>query len=521
DRHFRHAVDQHLSREFYGEYGTYDVALTLPKQYVLDATGVLQNEAEVMPQDLRQKLDLKNFADKKIGTPAQQIIVPDGTTKTWRFHAENVHDFAFTADPTYRIGEAEWNGVRCVALAREENAAGWQDAASFAAKVVKVFSEDIGMYVYPKIIVADAKDGMEYPMLTLDDGLSPGYKGLLAHEIGHNWFFGMVGNNETYRAFLDEGFTQFLTAWALEKIEGKYDPENPKLESRFTEVYHGYITDAAKGYDGFLNTHSDQFHGALGHGGGYRQVYYKTAVMLYNLQYVLGEKLFLKAMRTYFERWKIAHPYPEDFRKAVTDVAQTDLTWFFDQWLETDKKTDYKVARVRRLYGGMRARITFKRKGRMQLPVDFAVVTRSRDTLHFLIPNTYFAKDDSGRTILPRWYGWDVINKTYTAELDLPSPFKKVVIDPSYRLGDVNLLNNVSGFRPVQWTWMAKPSYYAEWKRYRVNFFPNLWWNGYAGFQPGVSAEGGYLNEFHRFRASIWYNIGGPQAQAPAQWRAV
>jgi aminopeptidase N len=518
DRNFRHATDQHLSREFYGEYGTYDVAISLPKQYVLEATGVLVNESEVMPPDLRQKLDLKNFASKKIGTPAQQVIAPDGTNKTWRFHAENVHDFAFTADPTYRIGETEWKGIRCIALAREENAAGWQDAADFTAKVIQTYSEDFGMYIYPKIIVADAKDGMEYPMLTLDGGISPGYKGLLAHEVGHNWFFGMIGTNETYRAYLDEGFTQFLTAWALEKIEGKYDPENPKLESRFTEVYHGYITAAAKGYDGFLNTHSDHFHGALGHGGGYGQVYYKTAVMLYNLQYVLGESLFLKAMQHYFNSWKIAHPYPDDFRKAITDVAKTDLTWFFDQWLETDQKLDYKVACVKTRYGGMRAKIKFKRKGRMQSPLDFAVVTRSRDTLHYLVPNTYFSKNDSGRTVLPRWYGWDVLNKTYVAELDLPSPLKKVVIDPSYRLGDVNLLDNVSGLPPVQWSFMAKPNYFTNWKKYKVNFFPNLWWNGYAGFQPGISAEGGYLDLAHKFRASVWYNAGMPQAAAPEPW---
>lgn len=521
DRNFRHATEQHLSREFYGEFGTYDVAISLPKQYILDATGVLQNAAEVMPPDLRQKLELKNFADKKIGTPAQQIIAPDGTSKTWRFHAENVHDFAFTADPTYRIGEAYWNGIQCVALAREENAAGWQDAAEFTAKVIHAYSQDIGMYAYPKMIVADAKDGMEYPMLTLDGGISPNYKGLLAHEVGHNWFFGMIGTNETYRAYLDEGFTQFLTAWALEKIEGPYDPENPKLETRFTEVYHGYITAAAKGYDGCLNTHSDQFHGALGHGGGYGQVYYKTAVMLYNLQYLLGEKLFLKAMQNYFNQWRMAHPYPDDFRKAVTDVAKTDLTWFFDQWLETDKKIDYKVSCVKTKYGGLNAKIKFRRKGRMQMPVDFSVVTKSRDTLHYLIPNTYFEKKDSNRTVLPRWYGWDVINKTYTAELDLPSPLRKVIIDPSYRLGDVNLLNNVSGCKPVRWSFMEKPGYYSEWKRYKVNFFPNLWWNAYAGFQPGVSAEGSYLVDFHRFRASAWYNTGWPQANALPEWQAV
>ena len=88
---------------------------------------------------------------------------------------------------------------------------------------MRVFSEDFGRYVWHKVIVADARDGMEYPMITLDSGTDPGYRDLLAHEIGHMWFFGQVGNNETYRALLDEGFTEFLTAWAMIEIDGEND----------------------------------------------------------------------------------------------------------------------------------------------------------------------------------------------------------------------------------------------------------------------------------------------------------
>ena len=81
-----------------------------------------------------------------------------------------MHDFAFTADPTYRIGEAEWNGIKAIAMVQEPHASKWQNAAQFSADVIRIFSEDIGMYAYHKIIVADARDGMEYPMITLDGG---------------------------------------------------------------------------------------------------------------------------------------------------------------------------------------------------------------------------------------------------------------------------------------------------------------------------------------------------------------
>ena len=108
-------------------------------------------------------------------------------------------------------------------------------------------------------------------------------------------------------------------------------------------VYAGYMFDALDGEDAVLNTHSDDFENAIGHGGGYRHVYYKTATMLYNLQYVLGDEVFLQAMKDYVKQWKICHPYVEDFRNSITQSAKTDLNWFFDQWFETRKVADYAV----------------------------------------------------------------------------------------------------------------------------------------------------------------------------------
>ena len=124
DRKFRWETEQHLDKEYYGNFGQYDVELTLPQEYVLEATGTLQNPQETFPGDLRQRLDLKNFATKPLNSPPS-VITPrePGKTKTWKFQAINVHDFAWTADPTYRLGEAEWNGIKCVAIAQEPHAA--------------------------------------------------------------------------------------------------------------------------------------------------------------------------------------------------------------------------------------------------------------------------------------------------------------------------------------------------------------------------------------------------------------
>jgi hypothetical protein len=524
DKKFGWTTDQHLGREFYGDFGTFDVTLNFANDYIVAATGKLLNEDEVLPKDLRQKLDIKNFANKPWGEKPS-VIVPyeKGKRKEWHFYAENVHDFAFTANPHYRIGEAEWNGIKTYSFVQEPHASGWQNAAEYAAKVIQVYSEDIGMYGYHKMIVADARDGMEYPMLTLDGGSDPGYRGLLAHEIGHNWFYGMMNNNETYRAFMDEGFTQFITSWAEEKIDGIYVvEEKPKSkylqkfstprEVKEDEVYYGYMRDAILGKDPQLNTHSDGFNGALGQGGGYGHVYSKTAAMLYNLQYVLGDELFLKSMKYYFQKWSFCHPYPEDFRQSIIEYTHTDLNWFFDQWLETNKSIDYKIASIQKVKDEENTfNITFKRLGRMQMPIDFQVKDQYGRRFDYYIPNQYFEKNTPATT-LPKWTGWDKLYPSYTAKVVLPEAYegkkvkvKDVMIDPSERLADVNILNNKKK-KPISWQFDSHVWNFPDWKSYHINYRPDIWWNAYDGIKLGMHFNGHYMQKKHKFSLSVWYN---------------
>ena len=538
DHKFGWTKDQHLGHEFYGDFGSFDVELTFASNFVVGATGFLINRAEVLPGDLRSKLDIKNFAEKPWNSRPSIITPYDSTQrKTWKYHAENVHDFAFTADPTYRIGEANWEGVTCYSLAQEPHASKWQNAAEYAAKVVKVFSEDFGRYVYHKMIVADARDGMEYPMLTLDGGSDPGYRGLFAHEIGHNWFFGQVGNNETYRAALDEGFTQFLTYWGQEKIDGKYPVKNPPRSAYrrwFTDsiplrnkLYSVYLSTALKGSNTKLNTHSDAFNGALRHGGGYRQVYYKTATMLYNLQYVLGDELFLNAMKHYFNQWKICHPYVNDFRNSIIQYTKVDLNWFFDQWLETPKEIDYEIGSIKKGKEQDEYLINFKRSGRMQMPLDFEIVTKTGEKHDFHIPNTWFLKETNA-TVLPKWHGWDKLQPVYQAKVTVPGKLKSITIDPTNRLADMNMLNNSKLINPLgnffstkynlfgcitKTRFDSKVSKAAEWTNYEQYVRPDLWYNAYDGIKIGYHMNGHYMNYKHIYDATVWYNSGYAQGE--------
>jgi hypothetical protein len=525
-------TDQHLNREFYGDFGSFDVELTFSSNYVVEATGVLQNEKEVLPDTLKAKLQIKNFKDKKWGEKAS-IITPykHDQRKTWIYHADNVHDFAWTADPTYRITDTIWNGVRCVGICQEPHASGWQNSAVYCAKIIKCFSQDMGMYEYPKMVVADAQDGMEYPMLTLDGGRNPSYHYLLIHEVGHNWFYGMLGNNETYRAMMDEGFTQFLTAWGQEHIDGdsaKPGKNKNKYVQHFSEpslvrdrvAYIGYLRDATLYNDEPINTHSDMFNGALGQGGGYGQVYFKTSTMLYNLQYVLGDSVFKAAMKHYVAQWKMCHPYPEDFRNSVIQFTHVDLNWFFDEWIETTKNIDYKIASVKKGKDKDQYKIKLKRKGRMQMPIDLRVISKTDSVYDYLIPNTWYQKDLSQKpdkhtkpefqnihndSVLPKWYGWDKLEPTYTATVTIPGGVKNVIIDPSERLADINDFNNRWRQR-VELRFDSHILPQPSWKKYRIWMRPDLWYNSYDGFKLGLNVNGNYFNTKHKFDFTIWTN---------------
>jgi len=517
DRKFGWTTDQHLGSEFYGDFGSFEVNITIPEHYILDATGIMTNRAEVLPPQLMEKLDIKNFESKPWGEAPSEIIAKSSKTKTWKFQAENVHDFAWTADPAYRIGKATAkleNGreIDCYSLAQEQHASGWQNAAEYTAKVIELYSKDFGEYVYPKMIVADARDGMEYPMLTLDGGRDPYYRDLLAHEVGHNWFFGMIGSNETYQAALDEGFTQFLTSWAMEHLEGdtipwsqrNYGLQIGKTQARDTrteQVYQGYYRSAISlDDDPRLNTHSDHFET----GNGYSQVYYKTAVMLYNLQYVLGDSLFLESMQHYFNQWKFCHPYFEDFRASIIGHAGVDLNWFFDQWLESDMKIDYKIVSFKQSSDSSYI-LKLARKGEMQMPIALTLQDREGNQMEYWIPNTDFVKNTDA-TVLPKWVGWNDKAEGYEVELSGVSNIKRVLVDGSERLADVNQLNNSIPF-PIDVQFDNLSYNYPE-HAYMIEWRPSLWYNGFDGIKLGLQFKGDYYQTRHVTELGAWYNTG-------------
>jgi aminopeptidase N len=321
---------------------------------------------------------------------------------------------------------------------------------------------------------------------------------VISHEVGHNWFFGMIGNNETYRASLDEGFTQFLTSWSLKKINPQSDPL--RLDDNI--VFNRYFQHVNSSNSATLNTHSDHFNSAERHGGGYSQVYFKTATMLYNLEQVLGEELFLNAMKHYVAKWKIGHPYWADFRKSIIEYTHVDLNWFFDGWIEKNYTIDYAVSSMKRDATG--TSIELKRLGKMSMPLEIGIIDENGAEKSFYIPNSYFVKKTDA-SVLEKWVTWDELNTSYTFHVRFKA--KEVIIDPRGRVADVNRLNN-SSKTPISFKYDRFKKTYGSHRSYTAGWHPQLWYNHIDGLKVGINSHGNYFNTKHVLDVDAYYNTG-------------
>jgi len=527
DQHRGWNIDPHLGHEFFGDYGTFEWSLTLPANYIVEGTGFLTNREEMLPHDLMAKLDIRNFKDKPFNSPASVVIPPTDSTKTWSFRAENVHDIAWIASPDFRIGTAHWEDVTVYAMAREQHAAKWQDAVEIGAAFIADYSQRWGRYRYHKMVVSDVDDGMEYPMLTADSGSSPGYIGLLGHEIGHNWFFGMIGSNETYRAFLDEGFTNFITCTTMDSIwgEGSATPYEgwyaktfyPRKSRKYIRNDWRYLRFTRSGFENFpLNTHSDQFE----ENANYRLVYSKTTSMLYALEAALGHDVFFRGMRKYFSRYLFQHPYPEDFQKVMEEVSGRRLDWFFEQWLNTTRQIDYAVTGLKNFQsdGKQFAKVTLHRFGEMSLPLDIAMELADGSLQMIHVPNRF----DQVKPLSPNWQvtepwlGWQRIHPDFTFKVPVQTKAKRILIDPSGRLMDINRLNNSSGFPKLHWQFDNLKVYHPTLDAYDIYLRPSVLYNLVDGLKPGLHWSSGYLisPEIRQYHVTAEVHYAGGRSAA-------
>ena len=347
--------------EFALEFGDYEVNLTVPADHIVDATGVLQNEKDVLSKEQRNRWEKarKSFKDPVLIVTQQEAEIAEKgratTSKTWKFKAEQVRDFAFATSRKY-IWDAmatNINGktVMAVSLYPKEGNPLWEEHSTRAvAHTLVEYSKLTFDYPYPKAIsVHSERQGMEYPMIcfnfgrpeadgTYNDRTKKGMLGVIIHEVGHNFFPMIVNSDERQWTWMDEGLNSFVEILA----ELTYDPEL-------------FATNPTNEITRYMGGDQSNISPIMSQGDYVKQfgpnAYSKPAAGLYMLrQTIMGPELFDHAFRTYAQRWMFKHPTPEDFFRTMEDASSMDLDWFFRGWFYTTDVTDIGIKEVKPLY---------------------------------------------------------------------------------------------------------------------------------------------------------------------------
>ncbi len=425
---------QYIGREFHGVWGDFDVTITIDPSFVVAGTGVLQNPEKV------------GHGYEKPGTTVKR---PNGELN-WHFVAKNVHDFAWAADPDYVHERVQVPGgpeVHFFYQPGPKTTDNWKRLQEVTVGHFQFMNKTFGEYPYSTYSVIQGGDGgMEYPMCTLITGERSfgSLAGVMAHEVCHSWYQGVLATNEALYPWFDEGFTDFA---ANESMASLFREDQPHAGS-----YRAYFALVRSGLQEPASEHSDHYstnraYSTASYGMG--------AIMLHQLKYIIGEDAFYKGMRRYFDTWKFRHPEPNDFIRVMEKTSGIQLHWYLRYWINTVKTIDYSIQSVVPDNDG--ALVTLKRIGEMPMPIDLVVTLKNGTRELYYIPlNEMLGGKQVEDRSMQRYDldAWPWVNPTYTLRIEHPaSDIERVEIDPSLRMADVDRDNNalaLDALKPYQ-----------------------------------------------------------------------
>lgn len=473
----------HATTEFFADYGVYDVKITLPDHYVIGATGGI-------PREIRQN--------------------SDGTT-THRFYQEDVHDFTWVASPslvrevrTFVHAEPEegerldrhhpLRPVQVILLSQphHQNLVERYFEATF--KALRYYGEWYGEYPYETVTVVDpANDsrsgGMEYPTIFTGGGTmfapkeAPSPESVTVHEFGHQFWYGLIGNNEFEEAWLDEGFNSYSqdrvlqTAWPPFKAV-RYFFGGPGAGSFVGIPYVFNDIEQSRYSSGNLQLRNQGKNDVMARRGWeYFQSYglnsyTKPAMSLWQLEYTVGEEAMYRILRTYHHRYRFKHPTSQDFIAVVNEVTGNDMSWFFrNTWYSSDL-FDYKIESIvnRRLPPPAGVFTNNGQPVDPPAPPDSAyectvVVSREGEAIS---PVDVLVVFDNGEERREHWdgeYRWTQF--VYRTN----SPVRYAVVDPDMKIiMDVNYVNNSKVVRPSGFRSIAARALGIRWLFWVQNF---------------------------------------------------
>lgn len=454
--------------EFYTNFGSYDVRLTVPRSHIVAATGVLQNPEEVLTAQQRERLSSARATHESIVIRGKDEVTDpasrplSGSTSdtplTWHFTADHVRTFAWASSASFLwdacfvpgsgIGSdgdpTRGQGTLCQSFYPREAAHVWgpQALGGGSTQMLRASLEHYGKkwYAYPYPVASNISGivgGMEYPMIIFCGGgraepdhtnaipsgkdAERGLFGVTTHEIGHNWFPMMVNTDEKRHAWMDEGFNTFMNYYA--NLE-RYPDILPRRGNARV-----WAKDNPKPTPQPVDVPADQLvAGSLG-----RQQYEKTSVGLVLLREgILGPERFDRAFRAYIRRWAFKSPRPWDFFRTMEDVSGEDLDWFWRGWFYENGVLDQAVVAVEQPKVGTAeadgdARATFTNRGQLVMPLVFKVTYEDGTEETRRIPVQAWSSTNTWEA------AWDTGGRT----------IKELVIDPEEEFPDADLKNNV------------------------------------------------------------------------------
>ena len=419
-------ANPYVGREFHGVWGDFKVNITIDSEYVLGATGYLMNKQEVM--GATESVEI-----------AEGTEVKESKEYTWKYHAPMVHDFAWVADPNYTHKSITTeDGLELNFLYQKDSTTlFWDSLPKYTEKIFEIMNANFGKYPYKQYTVAQGGDGgMEYPMITLVTGnRSKGsLVGVTAHEAIHSWYQHLLATNEALYPWMDEGFTSYATDYVIARIFPSNVP--------FKRSYRSYFSLVKSGKQEVLSTHADHYNTNRAYGVA---SYSMGLIFLNQLDYIMGNEVFMKGIRRYFNEWKYKHPTPMDFIRVMEKESSIELKWYLKEWTETTNTIDYSIKWITE--EDKSTAVTLERIGNIPMPIDVAVKLKNGETEYFTIPLRIMRsakKEDPlcGEMNIQEDWPWTFPEYKLSLPFELDD-IESIEIDPSQRMADIDRTNNI------------------------------------------------------------------------------
>lgn len=404
-------ADPYIGREFHSVWGDFEVNLTIDKNYIVGGTGYQQGTPEIK-----------------------------GNKKTIRFLAPKVHDFTWAADPDYihdsmQVPDGPLLHFYYKKDLPAENLQFWKDLQPKTVQLMQYFSENIGKYPYDQYSVIQGGDGgMEYAMCTLITGKRSfgSLVGVTAHELAHTWFQFLLATNETKHEWMDEGFTSYISDYAMDAIN------DTKLKNPAAGAYNGYYYLVKSGKEKPQTTHSDRYETNMAYG---ITAYNKGSVFLSQLGYIIGKDNLKKTIKKYYTDFAFKHPRPIDIIRSAEKVSGLELDWYLIDWTQTTNTIDYAITSTEE--NNSITTVNLERIGLMPMPLDMEVEYTDGTTEQFYIPLQMMRGEKPVATNTKILNDWAWAMPTYSFSINKPkSMIKSITIDPNQLMADIDKTNN-------------------------------------------------------------------------------